>query len=374
MIASQKIGKSFMGALSYNLKKMHHPDPKQRAKLLATNFTSLDKEQVRREVELVRELRPNLNRYVYHTSLNFPKEDQLQNTELLNIAIHYLEANGFTNNQYFIFRHHDAEHPHLHLLVNRISFDGNVVSDSNNYKKSEQVLRCIELQYNLVQVKGSESSRLHAATKDELEMVIRTGRPSEKMLLQEIIKKLLNEKNLMTAEFIRKGEQQNINFLFNQASTGRVTGITYFHNGFKIKGQALGNSFKWAEIIKKINYGQIRDRQAIGEANSRTRAVYGNLTTGEKERVEQRDNGNGSAGLYTGDTESTGFHKQQQTNPESAGAGNEAGRERTLEAGQDADILVNGAPDFSYNRFDAINIEISDDEDDANYRRRKRGR
>jgi hypothetical protein len=86
MIASQKIGKSFMGALNYNLKKLKHPDSSQRAELLDTNFTSLDKEQVRREIDLVRELRPNLNRYVYHTSLNFSKEDQLQNTALLNRA------------------------------------------------------------------------------------------------------------------------------------------------------------------------------------------------------------------------------------------------------------------------------------------------
>lgn len=96
MIASQKIGESFMGALNYNLKKLTHPDPKQRAELLDTNFTSLDKEQIKQEVELLRQLRPNLNRYVYHTSLNFSKEDQLQNSQLLSIALQYLEANGFT--------------------------------------------------------------------------------------------------------------------------------------------------------------------------------------------------------------------------------------------------------------------------------------
>jgi len=133
MIASQKIGKSFMGALNYNFRKMNHPDPSQRATLLDTNFSSMDKQQISREVDLIREFRPNLNRYVYHTSLNFTKTEDLTDDALLTIAHEYLEELGYNNNQYFIFRHYDADHPHLHLLVNRITFDGEVVSDSNKY-------------------------------------------------------------------------------------------------------------------------------------------------------------------------------------------------------------------------------------------------
>jgi hypothetical protein len=373
MIASQKIGKSFMGALNYNLKKLKHPDSSQRAELLDTNFTSLDKEQVRREIDLVRELRPNLNRYVYHTSLNFSKEDQLQNTALLNIAHRYLEANGFTNNQYFIFRHHDADHTHLHLLVNRISFDGTVVSDSNNYKRSESILRSIERQYDLVQVTGSKSTPVHAATKNELEMVVRTGKPSEKMLLQEKMKSILKQQNLNLSGLIQKGEQAGIYFLFNQASTGRVTGITYFHNGFKIKGQALGNSFKWAEIIKKIDYEQVRDSKAISEANSRARNIHGEFKS--ISTTATGNDRNGGDELYTGSTESAGYFGGQSATIDETGTEDRQGRERSLEAGEDAHIYADDTPDLSHHRFDGVSIEIADDEDDAKkYRRRGRGR
>ena len=65
-----------MGALNYNLQKMNHPDSNRRAKLLDMNFDCDTLEQVKKEVELLRELRPNLNRYVYHTSLNFAVEDE----------------------------------------------------------------------------------------------------------------------------------------------------------------------------------------------------------------------------------------------------------------------------------------------------------
>lgn len=157
MIASQKIGKSFMGALGYNLKKLYHPDINQRAELLYTNFTSLDKNQIKNEVDLLRSLKPELNRYVYHTSLNFSKKeaDQLDNEKLLAIAHDYLRGMGFTGNQFLIFRHYDAEHPHVHVLANRICFDGSVVTDSNNYKRSEALVRKLEKQYNLLSVEQS---------------------------------------------------------------------------------------------------------------------------------------------------------------------------------------------------------------------------
>ena len=106
MIAIQKIGKSFMGALQYNLKKMNLPHRSHRAEILATNFTKMNIEQINREIEMVRSLRPNLNRYAYHTSLNFPGEELagLSNAKMLAIAQDYLRALGFTNNQYFIDR------------------------------------------------------------------------------------------------------------------------------------------------------------------------------------------------------------------------------------------------------------------------------
>lgn len=318
MIASQKIGKSFMGALDYNLKKLSHPDPVQRAELLDMSFARLDRKSIRAQVEVVKLLKPALKRHVYHTSLNFSKEEAsvLNNEKLVAIAHDYLNGMGFTNNQYLIFRHYDAEHPHVHLLVNRISFDGNVVSDSNNYKRSEALVRKLEMAHGLVAVaqssyraieqgnhiatglqsygaieidnpKSLEQGNLvaieqssyiseRAPTKSELEMIGRTGKASDKMMLQELLKTLLQKRHENLQAFIRKGEQMGISFLFNQSqATGRITGITYFYKNFKATGKALGNRFKWGEIAKQINYEQSRDSAAAGQATSRTKSKYG---------------------------------------------------------------------------------------------------
>jgi len=460
MIADQKIGKSFLGALNYNLKKLYHPDKDKRAVLLDNNFSSIDSRMIQKELRLVRSLRPNLSRYVYHTSLNFSNEDQLENEKLLEIAHEYLKESGYTNNQYMIFRHYDADHPHIHLLVNRICFDGSVVSDSNNYKKSEAVLRKLEYRYNLVKVEQSvhlskdmhngetaeranrisanrsnglsaergnglpkelnnkrskelgnrltkernsiisgkrgnsssadlntgvsaithsgitshqNSNRTNdqnnavsqkAPTKSELEMVMRTGKPSEKMVLQELMKKLLKVKGLTIPDMISKAEKAGIYFLFNQASTGLVTGITYFHNGFKIKGQALGNQFKWGELTKKVDYEQDRDSEAISNANGRTRNIYG-TTDQSQNRGESNRGGQGNNRIFEGDTANPEPINSEPKSAFTAGKENRTVDEIVLKTKDYTENYNDSPVDFDYSRDNFIQaIQITDDVDD----------
>lgn len=274
MIAKQSIGKSFTGALNYNMKKLNHQDPKQRAEVLSTNFTSMDPTTIRRELAMMKAMNPKLKRNTWHTSLNFAVGEKIDNQKMLQIAEEYLMKMGFDNNLHIIFRHHDSNHPHCHILALRNRFDGTVVTDSRNYQRSEQVIRELENRYDLVKVQGSKQARSKAPDKDEIEMILRTGKPSKKLMLQEKVSEALNQSTTMS-QFINNLERQNIHVLFNQASTGRVSGITYLIPGFKIRGQALGNQFKFGSITKQINYEQNRDGQAISQANSRTREKFG---------------------------------------------------------------------------------------------------
>ena len=155
MIAKQSIGKSFTGALNYNLKKTQNSNPKERAELLITNFTSMQV-MIRKELAIMKALNPKLKRNTYHTSLNFAIREKIDNQKMQQIAEEYLKKMGFDNNLHIIFRHHDSNHPHCHILALRNRFDGTVVSDSNNYKRSEQVIRELERKYNLRKAKSSK--------------------------------------------------------------------------------------------------------------------------------------------------------------------------------------------------------------------------
>lgn len=276
MTADQVKGKGFRGALRYNLQKVEHG----KAKVLDMTFTSNKEDSIMREVALVRMLRPNLQKYFYHTSLNFPPNENLGDEQMNIIANEYLNNMGFDQHQYAIFRHYDADHPHLHILVNRISYDGTVVSDSKDYQRSEQVLRKLEKQHGLTVVISSRQAQERAMTKNELEMMKRTNVPSSKMQLQEIIKDVLSRKP-DTAQFIQALESKGINVLFNQASTGFVSGISYGYEGMQFKGAHLGNAYKWQAIKNAISYEQERDRTAVYETNVRTRDFQQSARAGE---------------------------------------------------------------------------------------------
>jgi hypothetical protein len=283
MTGNQIKGKGFRGALRYNLEKVD----KGVAEILDHSFVSTSERIIMKEVEMVKVLRPNLQKYFYHTSINFPPGEDLPNDMMKQIGLDYLEANGFTMHQFIMFRHYDADHPHLHILVNRIDYDGSVVSDSNDFSRSEKILRELEKKYNLTQVPFSVQARQRAVTKDELEMMKRTNTPSHKLQLQTIIQKVLQDNpRLTTQQFIKALHKHKINVLFNQASTGYVSGISYGYEGMIVKGAKLGNDFKWSSIKSKIDFDQERDRVAIQQANAVT--IAGNVRTRSNQSFSQK--------------------------------------------------------------------------------------
>jgi len=294
MTADQLKGKSFRGALNYNLEKVK----KGVAKWLDTSFTHSNERSVMEEVRMIRVMRPNLAKYFYHTSVNFPPEENLGDEQMKSIAKAYLERMGFDQHQFAIFRHFDADHPHLHILVNRIGYDGSVVSDSQDYKRSEGVLRKLEKQYGLTEVISSKQAQERAMTKNELEMMKRTDEPSVKLKLQVSIKEVL-KKRPNAEQFINLLEAKGVNVLFNQASTGFVSGISYGYEGMQFKGAHLGNAYKWQAIKNGIGYEQERDRTAIYEANVRTRAgatIAGTTRTGTDQKTAVGNTANVSQG------------------------------------------------------------------------------
>jgi hypothetical protein len=77
--------------------------------------------------------------------------------------------------------------------------------------------------------------------------------------------------------------------LFNQASTGYVSGISYSYKGLVMQGSKLGNAFKWSTIKNIINYEQetVQQEMLRKPANfSRTVRPDLNikLLTGQKDR------------------------------------------------------------------------------------------
>lgn len=389
MIAIQKVH-SFKTAFDYNHKKTELPDPNERAEVLAHNFLEYDRSEILADVELLRHLKPNVKNDGYHVALSFAKEDILDNKRLISIAKEYMLGMGFDSDaKYFaLWKHNDGEdheHVHIHLLLTRIGFKegkANVVSDSNNYKRSEALCRRLEQKYGLTAVRSSDEAQERAPNKDELAMVKRTGESSQRMLLQERVMLAL-EKSESIESFIRNCQERGVYLLFNQSSTtGRISGITYvMANGFLAKGQKLGNMYKWSRISNKTNYEQSPNSKAISEANDRTRARFADLLSKGDERHQRRDNDLGTDAKRNY-TESTSHSRGDQSTdrggnePESSGdpSGTFGNEERVSENEKaDRDLFSNGIS-AAFSGFSSVGSGASTNDIDDDELKRKRRR
>ena len=169
------------GALRYNQEKV----AQGKGEVLDHSFLNTSEKGIMKEVAMVRVQRPDLKKCFYHTSINFPKEENVSNDLMIKIGREYLKANGFNQHQYIMFRHKDAGHPHFHILVNRIGYDGSVVSDSDDFARSEKVLRDLERKYNLTQVVGSREAKERALSNNEIAMNLLFHQPSLKFVLSK---------------------------------------------------------------------------------------------------------------------------------------------------------------------------------------------
>lgn len=159
MIANLAKGRGFRGALEYNLAR-------EKGYIIDSNMAGENPRELAAEFGEIRKLRPNLGRAVFHVALSAAPGENLTDEQWRGIAQYYLHGMGFTDNQYVVIRHTDTEHSHIHILANRIRFDGQVVSDSHDYKRQENIMREIERGYGLQRVAPSSEAKQRFADEE----------------------------------------------------------------------------------------------------------------------------------------------------------------------------------------------------------------
>lgn len=162
MIGRITTGKSFRGCLSYlhegRLRESQELQLEEMAKKQAevlhyNNCFGTNKQVIRQLVEVSR-LNPNLARPVFHASLSFALADGglLDGQQKADIGISLARSFGFDRNQFIVISHDDTEHEHIHIVGNRVGYDGKTAGDGNSYKRIAEFCREMEKEYSLTQI------------------------------------------------------------------------------------------------------------------------------------------------------------------------------------------------------------------------------
>ena len=260
MIGKISIGKSFGGCIRYCLQdkpELSEEDKlrlgrqdglvyKNRAEILSYNKCFGNPKELIRQFNDLRSLRPRLSQPVMHVTLNFDKSDSLTQEKLRQISQDFAQEFGFVQNQWISIYHKDTHHPHVHIVANRIGFDGTCVSDSNSYKRIATISRNLEIKYGLKQVLSPQKFLSMKHRKE----YGRTNRlDARKLRLRENIGYCLLQ-SIDFAHFNRLLKQSGITII-----KGR--GISFVDDKkMKVKGSDIGYSLATVEKILKQSLGK----------------------------------------------------------------------------------------------------------------------
>lgn len=240
MIGKIVTGKSFGGAVEYVLRK-------EKARLLDSD--GVDTESIRSIIDdfnFQRKARREIAKVVGHISLSFHRDDapKLTDDRMRELAAAYMESMGIADTQYIVARHNDTEHPHLHIIYNRVKYDRTLVADKNERRRNVKVCKQLKRRYGLTFSNGRQNiktERLHGADKVRQEVFDAITRILPKCdRIADLSAKL--KRQGIGVQFIHRGNDPK----------KAVQGVTFTKDGLTFKGSQVDRKFSYAGLSKTI--------------------------------------------------------------------------------------------------------------------------
>ena len=240
MIGKIVTGKSFGGAIEYVLRK-------EKARLLESD--GVDTESIRSIIDdfnFQRKARREIAKVVGHISLSFHRDDAptLTDDRMRELAAAYMECMGIADTQYIAARHNDTEHPHLHIIYNRVKYDRTLVADKNERRRNVKVCKQLKRRYGLTFSNGKQdikTERLHGADKVRQEVFDAITRTLPKCdRIADLSAKL--KRQGIGMQFIHRGNDPK----------KAVQGVTFTKDGLTFKGSQVDRKFSYAGLSKTI--------------------------------------------------------------------------------------------------------------------------
>ncbi|RKR82810.1 relaxase/mobilization nuclease-like protein [Mucilaginibacter gracilis] len=278
-----KPGKSFGGCIEYNVLKKD-------AAVLYADGVRIDKvAHTIDDFNMQRKMNPSLGQAVGHIALSWSPNDKgkLDDEKMVEIAKEYLQKMKIQDTQVLMVRHKDKEHPHLHIVYNRVNNQGKTITDKfqhyNNLKFSKQ----LTLKYGMYMAKGKEQ-----VNRPQLK-----GIDKLKYELHDTIKAAIKKVNNIT-ELKKELAKQGIDTYFKfRSGTSEIQGISFGKGKYKFKGSEIDRSLSYSKITQAIQQNvqqreseQVQHKQFVSDlkaaVQSQTSAFPQRQSTGGKSLLE----------------------------------------------------------------------------------------
>ena len=268
MIAKITKGQDFRGVVNYVL------DKSKNAELLDSQGIRIKSaDSISQSFSFQSKMNTRIKKPVGHISLNFSAQDKnkLTNENFVKISKDYLMKMGISDTQYIISRHHDREHPHVHIVFNRVGNNGKTITDSNDRFRSEKICKELTKNYGLYFAEGKEKvkiQRLREPDKTRYEIY---------ESLKNTVCKCQNWDQIITK---LKGQNIEVSFKF-KGNSSLVQGVTFSKNGYTFNGSKVDRMFSFSKITNQLeqNFYQNRNHEIGFHSQIQNQNIAGNILT-----------------------------------------------------------------------------------------------
>ena len=289
MMAKITKGSDFKGVVDYIIDK-----DKGTQIVAADGLFMENKGTIAMSFNVQRQMNSKVSKPVGHIALSFSKEDEPRLTDraMAGIALEYMERMGIRDTQFFIARHFDKEHPHVHIAFNRIDNNGNTISDRNERLCSTRICKELTRKHGLHIANGKDNIK-----RERLKEPDRTKYELYDILKTEVGR--CGNWNVLVANLKRQGVEVHFK---HKGQTDEVQGVVFTKNGYRFNGSKVDRRFSYSKIdaaLQRNRYNEQMDLASaakgngLGQANSPTPS-----TTGHGEFFS------GSLGLLNGSSSS----------------------------------------------------------------------
>lgn len=262
MIGKISSGSDFGGCVGYALAEK---EKNKEARLLYSEGLLDDSPQsIVEGFECQRRMNHRVEKWVGHISLSYSPEDsaRLSDEAMVKLAHEYMAKMGIRNTQYIITRHLDKEHPHCHIVYNRVDNDGKCISGSNERLRNKEVCKELKRKYGLTFGKGKDNvktERLRGRSKTRQEIY----------LAVQAAKKTAKDWTTFQRELAKSGI--SVRKKFRRSST-EVEGLSYIKDDRRFKASQVDRNGKcsYNSICKALDRNKNVRPQSVTTAPKMT--------------------------------------------------------------------------------------------------------
>lgn len=281
MMAKITKGSDSKGVVDYIL------DKDKNAQVIAFEGLFMEnKDTIAMSFDIQCQMNSKVTKPVGHIALSFSKEDEprLTNRVMAGIALEYMERMGIRDTQFFIARHFDKEHPHVHIAFNRIDNNGNTISDWNERLRSTCICKELTLKYGLHMASGKDNVK-----RNRLKEPDRTKYDLYDILKTEV--GICGNWGVLVANLKRQGVEVHFS---HRGQTDEIQGVVFTKNGYHFNGSKVDRRFSYSKIDAALQSNRCRERKGMMTNE------YEVATPSTPSSIAQSEFFNGSLGLLNG--------------------------------------------------------------------------